>query len=119
MQWFRNLWNRNGHFVLESGIGVVFPSTQYFCFFSRPIFRCLLRVSPNNLDVLLGASSARRSAGLTAHSPLQSATLLSQHYHYLRLAESACSPFCYVFHYFLFIKFISLFSHVCVTGQLL
>ena len=45
--------------------------------------------------------------------------LLSQHYHYLRLAESACSPFCYVFHYFLFIKFISLFSHVCVTGQLL
>jgi hypothetical protein len=35
------------------------------------------------------------------------------------MAESACSPFCYVLHYLLFIKFISAFYHVCVTGQLL
>ena len=33
------------------------------------------------------------------------------------MAESACSPFCYVLHYLLFIKFISAFYHVCVTGQ--
>ena len=35
------------------------------------------------------------------------------------MAESACSPFCYVLHYLLFVKFISAFYHVCVTGQLL
>jgi hypothetical protein len=35
------------------------------------------------------------------------------------MAESACSPFCYVLHYLLFIKFVSAFYHVCVTGQLL
>ena len=35
------------------------------------------------------------------------------------MAESACLPFCYVLHYLLFIKFISAFYHVCVTGQLL
>jgi hypothetical protein len=35
------------------------------------------------------------------------------------MAESACSPFCYVLHYLLFIKFMSAFYHVCVTGQLL
>ena len=32
------------------------------------------------------------------------------------MAESACSPFCYVLHDLLFISF---FYHVCVTGQLL
>jgi hypothetical protein len=36
-----------------------------------------------------------------------------------KMVESACSPFCYVLHYLLFIKFISAFYHVCVTGQLL
>ena len=58
---------------------------------------------------------------LTAHSPLQSATLPSQHYHYLRWPNlhSACSPFCYVLPYLLFIKFISGFYHVCGTEQLL
>jgi hypothetical protein len=35
-------------------------------------------------------------------------------------AESAFSPFCYVLHYLLFMKFIlSAFYYVCVTGQLL
>jgi hypothetical protein len=35
------------------------------------------------------------------------------------IAESACLPFCDVLRYLLFIKFISAFYHVCVTGQLL
>jgi hypothetical protein len=35
------------------------------------------------------------------------------------MAESTCSPFCYVLHYVLFMKFISAFYHECVTGQLL
>ena len=35
------------------------------------------------------------------------------------IAESACSPFCYVLHYLMFIKCISTFYHVFVTGQLL
>jgi hypothetical protein len=35
------------------------------------------------------------------------------------MAESACSPFCYVLHHLLFRKVISAFYHVCVTGQLL
>ena len=35
------------------------------------------------------------------------------------MAECAFSPFCYVLRYILFIKFISVFYHVCVTGQLL
>jgi hypothetical protein len=35
------------------------------------------------------------------------------------MAESACSPFCYVLHYLVLIKFVSAFYHVCVTGQLL
>jgi hypothetical protein len=35
------------------------------------------------------------------------------------MAESACSPFCYILHYLLFIKLKSAFYHVCVTGQLL
>ena len=35
-------------------------------------------------------------------------------------AESAFSPFCYVLHYLLFMKFIlSAFYYVCLTGQLL
>ena len=33
------------------------------------------------------------------------------------MAEPACSPFCYVLHYPLFIKFVSAFYYVCVTGQ--
>ena len=117
--------------MLKSGIGVVFPSTQYFYFLSRPIFRYLLRVSPNNLDVLPGAdvgSSARRGAGLPwggtwgePYCPLSSAVCNATipTLPLFEVAKCACSPFCYVFHYFLFIKFISLFSHVCVTGQFL
>ena len=35
------------------------------------------------------------------------------------IAKSACSPFCYVLHYILFIKFLSAFYHEWVTGQLL
>jgi hypothetical protein len=35
------------------------------------------------------------------------------------MAESACSPFCYVLHYLSFIKFTSAFYHACVIGQLL
>ena len=53
------------------------------------------------------------------HSPLQSATLLPQHYYYLRWPESACSlfcNFCYVLHFFY--KVYVGFYHVCVTGQL-
>jgi hypothetical protein len=33
------------------------------------------------------------------------------------MAESTCSPFCYVLHYLLFIKFISAFYHIWVTWQ--
>jgi hypothetical protein len=56
----------------------------------------------------------------TAHSPLQSATLLSQHYVPLHeMAESEYSPFWYVLHSLLFIKLIWAFYNVCVTGQLL
>ena len=35
------------------------------------------------------------------------------------MTESACSTFYYVLHYLLFIKFMLVFYHVCVTGQLL
>ena len=67
------------------------------------------------------ASSARKSAGfpwggtwgsLTDHSPLQAATLLSQHYYYLRwpnLHVRRSVTF--------YIKFISACYHACVTGH--
>ena len=56
---------------------------------------------------------------LTAHSPRSAvcnATIPTLPL--FEMTESACSPFCYVLHYVLFIKFISAFYHVCVTGQL-
>ena len=37
----------------------------------------------------------------------------------LEMTESACSPFCYVLNSRLFIKFISAFYHIRVTGKLL
>jgi hypothetical protein len=61
------------------------------------------------------ASSARRGGSfpwggargsLTAHSPLQSATLPLALF---EMAESASLPFCYILHYLWFIKFISAF----------
>ena len=78
-----------------------------------------------NLGVDL-ASSARRGAGfpwggargsLTAHSPLQSATLLSQHYHYLRWAN--LHVHCSVIFYIVFClqSLYQLFYHICVTGK--
>jgi hypothetical protein len=73
------------------------------------------------------ASSARRGAAfpwggargsLTAHSPLQSATLLSQYYHYLRWLNLHVRH-SVMFYLLFYIKFISAFYHTCVTGQLL
>jgi hypothetical protein len=69
------------------------------------------------------ASSARRGAGfpwggacgsITAHSPLQSAILLSQHYHYFRWLNLHVR--CYVLHY---LKFMFTSAFFSVTGQLL
>jgi hypothetical protein len=57
-----------------------------------------------------GSLTAHSSAALNATIP----TLPL-----FEMAESTCSPFCYILHYLLFIKFISAFYHVCVTGQLL
>jgi hypothetical protein len=51
---------------------------------------------------------------LTAHFHLQSATLLSQYYHYLRWPNLHVRRS--VTFNLLFIKFISAFYHVCVTG---
>jgi hypothetical protein len=56
---------------------------------------------------------------LTVRSPLQSATLLSQHYHYLRWPNlHVRRSVTFYINYVLYIKFISAFIHVCVTGQL-
>jgi hypothetical protein len=76
------------------------------------------------------ASSARRGAGFPwctrePYCPLSSAVCNATTMSTIptlplfEMAESACSPFCYVLHYLLFIKFISAFYHVCVTGSLL
>ena len=73
------------------------------------------------------ASSTRRGVGspwggarpsLTGHSPLQSATLLSQHYYCLRWPNLHVRRSVKL-HYILFIKFILAIYLVCVTGQLL
>jgi hypothetical protein len=83
-----------------------------------------------NLVTLRGGSisSARRGAGFPwgwwmrePYCPLSSAVCNAAipTLPLFEMAESACLPFCYVLHYLLFIKFISAFYHVCVTGQLL
>ena len=72
------------------------------------------------------ASSARRGAVL--HGVMHEGALPPTHLCSLQviptlqlfeMSESACSPFCYVLYYLLFIRFISAFYHVHVTGQLL
>jgi hypothetical protein len=68
-----------------------------------------------------GGSCARRGAGFPwgwcmrePYCPLSSAVCNATIpiFPLFEMAESTCSPFCYVLHYLLFIKFISAFYHI-------